>query len=152
MAVHSNYVTINGLTLDIAGFCVVRDLSPLLTAGDLRGGDFTAQGVDGDTYRAKSLGAHRLLLPLLIFGDNDKTGSAHTYTWVGLRDNVEEIRSTCVDGTKSALKTLTLTFQDASTRSGSVYCPRLDVSLHNGYRASVLSGVLEVVIPAGELT
>lgn len=152
MAAHSQYVTINSLTLDVAGFCYVRDLSPLLQAGPLRGTDFVEQGVDGRTYRAKAQDELRVLLPLVIFSDNTSSGTPHTNSFVGLRKNVAEIQTACVTGSKSALVTLTLNYGDASTRTGSVWCPRLDVALLDGYRGKVASGVLEVVVPSGALT
>lgn len=147
-----NYVTINGLRLDVDGFCKVRDLTPLLEQGPFRGTDYVALGTAGRTFRTKVRDAHTILLPLLVYGLNDKDGVAHANPYAGLRDNVEQIYTSCVEASDTATVTGTVTYEDGATRSGSVYCPRLDVGLHNGYKATVLAAVLEVVIPSGVLT
>lgn len=146
-------LTINGLLLDTAGFAGSLDLTDLEEAGPLRGSDFVAQGVDGATFRPKVQGPHLALCSLRIFGRNTSAGVPHPDAWSGIKANVATIRSTCITASKSALVTATLTYPDATTRSGQVYCPRLDVSLNNGDRTGnggVLA-VLEVVIPAGAL-
>lgn len=147
-----NYVTINSLRLDIDGFARARDLTPLMEVA-YRGSDFVAQGVAGSTYRPKVRDSLRLLLPLYVYGKNDKDGVAHANPYAGIRANVEQIITSCVTGSASATVTLSATYEDAVTRTASVYCPRLDVGLvTQNDKGRVASAVLEVVIPAGQLT
>ncbi len=148
-----NYATINSLRLDIAGFVRARDLTGLMEKGEHRGSDFVSQGVAGDTFRAKVRGSLRTFIPLIVYGTNDKDGVAHPSPYAGIRANVAQIHTSCVDASLSSTVTLTVTYEDAATRTASVYCPRLDVGLLTENDQGVAANaVLEVVIPAGVLT
>lgn len=148
----ADFVTLNSLRMDIAGCWEIRDPVALLEQGPFRGSDFVAQGEEGRTFRAKVRDAHSVMLPVLFFGDNDKDGVAHPDTYSGLRDNIEQAYTSWVEASQAATITCTVTYDDAATRTASVYCPQLRVSRHSGYRAIVFSGVLEVVIPSGKLS
>lgn len=150
----SIYVTANSLRLDVAGFCQAVNIDPLLHGfGPLRGEDFTADGVDGDTYRAKAQGSLIAPCSFLVFGFKDESGVAHPDRWSGLRDNLDTIRSTVVGGTKSATKTLTLTYPDAGTTTASYWCRTMDVFDQSGDLTGVAKRVvLEFRIPSGALS
>jgi hypothetical protein len=146
-------LTINSLLLEVPGFCGGRDLTDLETGGPMRGEDFVSHGVAGQTFRPKVQDAHVALVSLLIFGRNNAAGVAHPDNWTGIKANVQAIRAACVTASLTSLVTATVTYPNASTRSGQVYCPRLDVAMHNDDRTgAAVSAVLEVVIPSGALT
>lgn len=145
------YVTINGLRLDRAGFCGLLDFGDLLTEGPARGANYAAQGVGGTTFRPKVGGELVAMVQLEVEGQVDKDGVAHANAWAGLRNNIEQIRTSCVVASKAALVTASVTFEDDSVRSAPVECPRLSVGLQDvvGNRAIA---VLEIVVPSGALS
>lgn len=147
-------LTINGLSLDVPGFCGSTDLTDLEEIGPLRGSDFVAQGVAGATFRPKVRDVHVALVGIKVFGRNSEAGVLHPDPWSGIKANLATIRTSVLVASETAAVPLILTYPDASTRSGSVYCPRIDVSMNQGDRTGnggVLA-VLEIVIPSGALT
>ena len=147
------FLTINSLRLDRVGFCGMLDMTDLLQEGEARGANFVADGVTGSTFLPKVTGELRALVQLQVEGEVDKDGVAHPDRWSGIRANVEQIRTSCVVASKSALVTATLTYPDDVTRSADVECPRLDVGLYRGdLTGGAVLAVLEIVIPAGQLT
>lgn len=147
------YLTVNSLVLDRVGFCGLLDMTDLLTEGPARGSNFVSQGVNGSTFRPKPGGELRAMIQLLVEGEVDKDGVAHPDRWSGIRANVEQIRTSCVTASRSALVTATLTYPDATTRSASVECPRFDVGLwRNDVTGGAVVGVLEMIVPAGSLS
>lgn len=152
MAVHDSYLTVNSLVLDLDGFCQVRSLLPLLEQGALRGDDFTSLGVDGDTFQARSQGAHKIALDLTIYGNKSSAGATHTDQWKGLYTNVAQIYTSCVTGSKAAAVTATLTFADASTISGSVVCTELTLQRIADYSTAVIGATLRMKMLGGKLS
>lgn len=147
------YLTVNTLRLDRAGFCKGRDITDLLGQGPLRGEDFVAQGVAGRTFRTKTQDELVAQCSFVVFGLNNKDGTPYADRFVGLRENIEQIRTSCIDGSASSLVTATLTFPDASTTSASVYCRRLATNLYGDLRNGAAMGlIMEIVVPAGEFT
>lgn len=146
-------LTVNGLKLEIAGFCGGKDLTDLEQDGPARGSDFVAQGVDGATFRPKSRDSLVAMCSFLVFGKNSSTGVVHPDNWSGIRKNVAEIRAATVVASRTALVTATVTYPDAVTRTAQVYCPSFDVGMHQDDRTGhAVTGVLEIVVPAGTFT
>jgi hypothetical protein len=146
-------LTINGLTLERDGFCAGRDLTDLFREGEHRGEDFIANGVQGQTFRPKVRDAHIALCSFLVFGRNGPTGTAHPDRWSGIEANLQTIRTATIAASRSALVSASLALPNGSTRTGQVYCPRLDVGLHEeDLSGAAVIAVLEVVIPSGALT
>ena len=145
------YATLNSLRMDIDGCWKLREYVPFIQQGPHRGTDYTAQGVDGDTFRAKSTAALRVTVPILFYGQNDKDGSSHPDVWSGIRDNVEQAYTSWVTASKTSAITLTVTYADGATRTGSVYCPNLSLALHVGHADTVVRGELDIVMLGGKL-
>lgn len=148
----ANYVTINGLRLDLDGFATVDDLTPLQERGPKRGTNFVAQGVDGTTFRPKSLHEYPVLLQVVVFGDKSSTGVTHPTPRAGFQANYNMIYDTCVAASDDALVPLVLTLDNGSTLTGNVECTRFDVTRYDNKPWNVWVGPLEIVIPAGRLT
>lgn len=151
MAMFPNHVTINGLTMALDGFCKVRSLLPLLERGQLVNANYPAQGVDGVTHQPKNLGPHEITLRVVILGEKNSAGTAHTNRWKGLADNIDEIYDTCVEGSADAPVTATLTFEGGATKSGSVECPRMTLDRIDGYRVETAEAALMVRLLDGKL-
>lgn len=150
----SIYVTWNGLKLDREGFCQALNIDDLLFLdGELRGEDFTADGVEGDEFIPKVQGSAIAVCSFLVQGFRNYTGSPHTYRWAGLRDNVEHIRTTVKAATEAAPQSLVVTYDDGGTRSGLAWCRSAVVSEHDGDRTGVAKRLtLDIRVPAGVLT
>lgn len=147
------YVVFNSLRLDREGFMTARDITALTHRGPLRGQDFTAAGVDGETFRPKPQGAHIAVCSWLIHGKVDKDGNVHPDNFSGLRDNIEDVEAAVLTATKSATKTITVHYPDGGTRSASAWCRKATVSMHNDDRLGIAQKlVLDIRIPAGVLT
>lgn len=151
MPLFPDYVTINGLTFAIDGFCKARSLLPLLERGSLVNPNFPASGVDGVTFQPKNLGVHEVTLQLVVYSANASDGTAHTNRWKGLADNIDEIYDTCVEGSADAAVTATLTFQGGATKTGSVECPSMTLARIDGYRAETAEASLVVRMLDGKL-
>lgn len=149
------YVTFNSLRLDLDGFCGAEDIDDLIgLLGPMRGSDVALQGVDGQTFRPKVRDAAIAVCSWKVFGLKDESGSAHPDKWSGLRDNVETILSTVKTATKSAPKTLTVTYPDAGTRSASAWVYDHDLTSVSGSERLPIARrlVLDIRIPSGQLT
>lgn len=149
----SPYLTVNSLKLDGDGFCRARNITALFGQGPLRGSDFVAQGVAGRTFRTKVQDELRASCSFVVFGLKNSAGTPYSDRFVGLRENFEQIRTSCIDGSRTALVTATLTFPDASTTSASVYCRELQPALFGDLRNGAAMGlIMDIIVPAGEFT
>lgn len=146
-------VTINSQSLSIAGFCGTRNIVGLEAPAPMRGpDDVEFDGVDGATFIPKVLGPLVTACSFLVKGDNDASGTPHSDPHVGLRDNVETITAAIMSPT--ALVTCTVTYGDASTRSGQIYVPRVIPSAltdDDGTGGGRIL-VVEIICPAGALS
>lgn len=146
-------LTVNGIDLALPGFAQAQDLSRFRAIRTVRGDDFTSQGVDGATFRPKVLNPATVLVQVLVENEADSTGTPYAFPGeASLQANFEAIEAGCVSASMSALVPLVLTFDDASTRTASVYCPRFEPGEHVDDEFTAQVGVLEIVIPAGVLT
>lgn len=145
--------TINGQSLSIPGFCGTRDIVGLETPTPMRGpDDFEADGVAGAEFVPKVRGSLRTACSFLVEGRNDEVGTPWPDPWVGLRNNLETIAAAIISPT--ALVTCTVTYGDASTRSGQIYVPSVVPSAlvdDDGTGGGRIL-VVEIVCPAGGLT
>lgn len=146
------YVVWNGLRLDREGFMTARDITALTTRGPLRGGDWTEDGVDGDTFLPKSQGSHIAVCSWLVHGKVDSAGNPHPDNFSGLRDNIEAIEAAVKTATQAAPQTLTVHYPDGGSRSALAWCRTVDVGLHDGDRLGIAQRlVLDIRIPTGVL-
>lgn len=150
----SIFVTWNGLRLDVPGFCEARNIDDLIgRTGPARGGDWTSDGIDGDTFLPKSRGSMSAGASFLVYGFKNQLGVARPDRWSGLRDNIELIEATVKAATEVAPQTLTVTYPDAAIRSALAWCAAIDVTEHDGDRLGIAKRlVLDIRIPSGRLT
>lgn len=146
-------VTINSQSLSIAGFCGTRDIVGLEAPAPMRDvDDFESDGVDGAIFIPKPMGSLRTACSFLVKGANDASGTPHSDPHVGLRNNIETITAAIMS--PSALVTCTVTYGDASTRSGQIYVPRVVPSALTDDDSTGAARILvvEIVCPAGGLS
>lgn len=145
-------VAINGQSLSVAGFCGTRDIVGLETPAPMRDvDDFESDGVDGAIFVPKPMGSLRTACSFLVESRNDAAGVAWADPHVGLRNNVEAITAAIMS--PAALVACTVTYGDASTRTGQVYVPRVVPSalVDGDSTGTARILVVEIVCPAGAL-
>lgn len=121
MPLSTEYVTINSVVLSLDGAWELRDPTPLLGEGPPRGSNLAVSGTAGRTHRDKEVDEFRVpTLQMDVWGDKDELGVAHADVRSGLRDNLEYLRTNLLTWNTGGAVTLTYTFPDAATRSGSV--------------------------------
>ena len=148
-------VTINSINLRVDRAWRVVDFTPLYLEGTPRGDDFTVPGTAGETARARVTGAHRFLLPIYVFGFvRGETGAAATNPRLTLKQNIDYLRTNLLPPYSGGAKTVTIThtFEDSSTRTGSCAVLGLDLAPHDGRRGWTLAGALDIKIMSGALT
>jgi hypothetical protein len=89
----SEYLTINSVILALDGAWELIDPTPLLGEGPGRGSNRIVPGVAGETYRPKVRGAWRDVLQMDVFGDKNHSGTPYADYRVGMRTNVEYLRT-----------------------------------------------------------
>ncbi len=117
MASLDEFVTINSVVLATAGAWELIDPTPLLGEGDARGSNRVVPGSHGVSFRTKKRGAWRDVLQLDVWGEKNYAGVAHANYRVGMRDNIEYLRTNLLSANVGQV-TLLYTFPDASTRTG----------------------------------
>lgn len=113
----AEHVAINGVVLDADGAWELIDPTPLLGEGPARGRNRTIPGVAGEAHRTKLRGPLRDVLQVDVFGDKNHAGGAYADVRIGMRDNIEYLRTNLLTVNVGQV-TLDYTFDDNSTRSG----------------------------------
>lgn len=153
MADRDEFVTINSVELALDGAWRVIDPTPLLGQGGFRGDDRLVPGVGGATKRPRVQAPLDVLLRMHVFGEKDETGTAHTVKRLGLRDNMEYLRSQLLPPYASDSVPIVHTFSDAATRTGNCIVNELRVVSTFEFgagRAAVVA--MDLVVLEGELT
>lgn len=145
-------IAIGSVTFPTDGAWGIEDPLPLLARANNVGPNLTVSDADGVTRRDKQRGSLRIPLRVFIFGLKDSAGSAHADEFKGVSDNYDHLYTNLVAATKTASVTCTVTFDDASTKSGSVEVPQLQMSSHNGPKSTTAVAAMEVVLLDGQLT
>lgn len=153
MADRDEFITINSLELALDGAWVVIDPTVFLGEASYRGQDRIVPGTAGRTARTRVRDSWDVVAQMYVFGKKDKDGLAHADERLGVRDNVETLRSTLLPPYAGDTTTIVHTFSDASTRTGSCIVNELIVAgTHDGLIGHVANVVLDVTVLEGELT
>ena len=153
MADPTEFITINSIKLAVRGAWLLVDPTPFLGQGSYRGSNRVIAGEPGRLARTRVLDELELVVPMYVFGVNNQAGTPHANARLGLRNNIEYLRTNLLPPyTGSDSVTVTHTFSDASTRTGLCIVNELQVSgaldTHVG-KAAVVS--LDVTIIGGKL-
>jgi hypothetical protein len=144
------YITINTVVLALDGAWELIDPTPLLGEGPARGSNRVVPGTAGTVFRPKVRGEFRDVLQLDVWGEKNAAGSPYANYRVGMKTNIEYLRTNLLVANVGAV-TMTYTFPDASTRTGT--CEVLSITPSSRSQTGNWTVcALEVVIPAGKLT
>lgn len=102
----TKWLEIDTVKLGVEGCCTIEDLGPVLGGSAHIGGDRLIPG-GTPVAKARQLTVTEVSLRLLIFGDNDFAGSAHSDAYTGLYENLQTLHSDVLtipsgDGTRTA--------------------------------------------------
>lgn len=140
---------IDGVSLNVLGFCLAPDLTPLLAGSAQRGEDRLVPGSAGVIANPRRITVTVVNLELLIFGDNTEAGVAHPDARTGIYRNLKYLKDNVTDptGTGDGTRTATLTWQGEAPVTKPVHVlGSLDTA---DARTTMVRGVLRLSFPEG---
>lgn len=140
---------IDGVSLNVPGFCIVADLSPLLAGSAQRGEDRRVPGSAGVIANQRRIDITVVNLPLMIFGDNTEAGVAHPDIRTGIYRNLKYLQANVTNptGTGDGTRTATLTWQSETPVTKPVHVlGSIDTA---DARTTMVRGVLRLSFPEG---
>lgn len=155
MATFTEWITINGVTLNDATRFFATGLSALMAQGEQAGDDLEIPGMDGVRAIANPIGPLRVQLPLFVRGLDLNPNATRPAQRLRIRDNIEFLRANILAPYPAATTTLTHRFSDGTTRSGP--CKAVDLAIGAGdldpqLEMVVVRCALDVILTAGKLT
>ena len=143
---------IDGVSLNVLGFCLVPDLSPLLAGSAQRGSDRPVPGSAGVIANRRRIDVTVVNLELMIFGANTVAGVAHPDVRTGIYRNLKYLQANVTNptGTGDGTRTATLTWQGETPVTKPVHVlGSIDTS---DARTTMVRGVLRLSFPQGLFT
>lgn len=140
---------IDGVSLNVLGFCLAPDLTPLLAGSAQRGDDRRVPGTAGVIARPRRNDVTVVNLELLIFGANTAAGVAHPDVRTGIYRNLKFLQQnvTAPTGTGDGTRTATLTWQSEAPITKPVHVlGSIDAA---DARTTMVRGVLRLSFPQG---
>lgn len=143
-------ITIGSMTAIPGAWCRVANPTELWLPAQQRGDDIVQAAVNGEHPVRRWKAATRRQLELWVSGNAIYSGSPKSTPAATLQANVEHIKATVAPASGDGTRSVTVT-SDWGTATGSVHV----IGLRFGRvdeRGAWLSAVLELSIPAGEIT
>lgn len=148
-ATRFEYAEIGGLVLATPAWeCI--DLSPLYDAPPVRGDDSVVPYHEGSIPSRRIVAAKRVVLPMVVYGDQDREGNANEDGRIGLRRNLDDLKREVArpaqngaDGTRL----LRHVFADGEVRQAPCHViPPLQVGIESPIAVRC---TIDVVVPGG---
>ncbi len=142
-------LTIGGVSLNVRGFCLVPDLTPLLSGSAQRGDDRRVPGTAGVIANRRRRDVTLVNLDLLIFGDNTVAGVPHPNIRTGIYRNLKHLQANVTNplATGDGTRTATLTWQGETPVSKPVHVLGSIDTADAG--TTMVRGVLRLSFPVG---
>ena len=146
----ANSITIGSMTAIPGAWCKVVNPWELWLPAQQRGDDITQAAVNGEFPTARYKAATRRQLDLWVSGTSIYSGSPLSTPADTLQANVEHMKATVAPNTGDGTRAITVA-SDWGTATGDVHVLGLRFGRVDE-RGLWLSAVLELSIPAGEMT
>jgi hypothetical protein len=144
-------LTIDSLSLNTPAWSVV-DLTPLWAAFDTRGQNRLIPGASGVVAYRKRITERDHSLAIVIIGDVDENGDAHTDPVAGLEDNLDTLMAVLAPDA-GATKSAVLTLPSGTTRTAEVQIESFEVIRTEidvvSSQFAAMEGIITMTIPAG---
>jgi hypothetical protein len=144
-------LTIDSLSLNTPAWSVV-DITPLWAAFDTRGQNRLIPGAQGVVAYRKRITERDHSLAIVIIGDVDENGDAHTDPVEGLEFNLDTLLAVLMPDS-GATKSAVLTRPSGATKSAEVQIESFEVIRTEidtaSFQYAAMEGIITMTIPAG---
>lgn len=150
--------TIDGTSMNCPAWSITSGYVDLWLPGDVRGSDVIMPGSPGVRAKRRRETATRFSLPMSVCGEVDNVGIPYADPWVGLEENINDLRSLVLNqpGSGDGTRNMVLTMPSGSQRSRRIHVLGFDrgatgegTNNITGGWGVIMLGTLEISVPRG---